>query len=113
MTKFHLHLRGPSGGPIETSFEAAEARLCNLERVYFEPDGSFVCSRESGSTQVFGMLYDASGRLQYCELRGQCSLETWTELIVAITGSDRPEVEVLLLPHGELQNLQRFEELWR
>ncbi len=112
MTQFHLHLYGPSRGPIETSFEESEARLRELPRLHWEPDGSFVWTGESGNQQIYGMVYDRGGRIQYCDLQGDCSLQMWQELCQAIRGDSKQELELLLLPGGELQTLQTFEQRW-
>ena len=55
------------------------------------------------------MLYDAADQIRYCDLQGQCSLETWSELCEAIVGGPRDGLEVLLLPAQQLQDLQSFE----
>ena len=110
MSPFHLYLYGPSLGPIETSFEEAESRLIELPMLCFEPDGSFVWAQSGGHEQVYGMLYDAGGRLQYCDLQGRCSYQNWQSLCVAITGDPNHALEVMLLPHRELKDLQSFEE---
>lgn len=112
MTEFHLYLYGRQRGRIPSSFEESEARLRKLPQLLFEPDGSFVWTRESGEQRVDGMIYDAGGQIQYCELRGRCSLEMWRELCRAISGDDEPKFELQLLPSRELQNLQDFERRW-
>jgi len=109
MTAFHLYLYGPQQGPLETSFEEAESRLTGLPRLHFEPDGSFVWARDSGREQIYGMLYDAGGRIRYCELRGKCTQQTWRELCQAITGGAQEGIEILRLPGQVLQDLQSFE----
>ncbi len=106
---FHVYLYGPQQGPIETSFEEAEARLSRLPKLHFEPDGSFVWARRQGSEQVFGMLYDAGGKLRYCDLRGHCDLAMWRELCRAIGGDQLKGLQVLRLPEQVLQDLQSFE----
>lgn len=112
VAEFHLYLYGPNRSPLATSFEAAAQRLERLERLHFEPDGSFVWARRQGLEQVFGMLYDAGGQLQYVDLRGRCRRETFAELIAAISGS-LGEMSVVQLPEGSLQDLQSFESnLW-
>ncbi|NND96549.1 MAG: hypothetical protein HKN47_04370 [Pirellulaceae bacterium] len=133
MQSFHLYLYGTDCGPIATTFESAAARLQALPRLYLEPDGSFVWTQVGGSEQIFGMLYDAEGQLQYVELRGQCKRPTWRQLVLAIIGSDsggtaqdvaddhrldakgpigsqRDGLLVMNLPGRQLQELQRFEE---
>ena len=109
MTPFHLYLYGPNQGPIETSFEEAESRLTRLPKLYFEPDGSFVWTRQAGREQIYGMLYDASGQVRYCDLQGKCTQRTWRELCRAIAGGAVEGLEVLRLPDQRLQDLQTFE----
>jgi hypothetical protein len=60
------------------------------------------------------MIYDAAGSIQYCEIRGECTRQTWKVLVDAISGATAMEgLEVMLLPEQRLQNLQIFEEtLW-
>ncbi|MDG2221806.1 MAG: hypothetical protein P8L85_10510 [Rubripirellula sp.] len=113
MNEFRLYLYGPSQGAIETSFEEAQARLSSLPRLYFEPDGSFVWALDEGRQQVFGMLYDAAGKIQYAELQGRCDLNVWQQLIDAIRGGKSSDCQILRLPEQHLQNLQSFEsEHW-
>lgn len=113
MISFHLYLYGAGKAPLAASFETVEARLKQLDTLYFEPDGSFVLSRQAGREQVFGMLYDAAGQLQYCDLRGTCGIETWKLVRIAILGDAVADHEVLLLPANELQDLQTFENCLR
>jgi hypothetical protein len=113
MKTFHVYLYGPSKGPLPTSFEQAQERLTALPKLYFEPDGSFVWSLDQGRQQVFGMIYDAAGCIQYSELRGTCHLATWRRVVEALTGGISSGCEVFGLPNQQLQELQRFEsEQW-
>lgn len=106
--QFHVHLYGPDRGPIQTSFEAAAGRLESLEKLYFEPDGSFVWNRDAGRQQIFGMLYDAGGQIQYADLRGTCSIEMWSGIVAAIAGIGR-KCTVVSLADGAMKDLQSFE----
>lgn len=110
--RFALYLYGPAGGPLETSFEQASERLQQLERLYFEPDGSFTWVGRPGSPQqVDGMLYDARGQVQYVDVKGVCSLADWRRLTEAIYPARK--LSVLRLSDGVLQQLQQFErETW-
>lgn len=108
MRPFALYLYGPAGGPLDASFDQASERLQQLDRLYFEPDGSFTWVVEASSRQqVDGMLYDAGGQLQYVDLKGLCSLAAWRELVDAICPA--PDLTVLRLNDGTLQQLQQFE----
>ncbi|MGB7324820.1 MAG: hypothetical protein WBD31_08100 [Rubripirellula sp.] len=112
---FHIYLYGNDRGPIPTSFEASAVRLEALPLLHFEPDGSFVWCRDRGEQQIYGMLYDAAGQIQYCEIQGKCSLSTWIELRSAITGEPATAdpaigLQAMRLPEQELQELQGFEK---
>jgi hypothetical protein len=78
--------------------------------LHFEPDGSFLWVRDAGQQQIDGMLYDAAGKLQYCELRGSCQIDTWRQLVVAIRGGEPLDLVVMRLPQRQLQDLQTFEK---
>lgn len=103
-----MYLYGPDCGPIETTFESAGERLQKLARLYFELDGSFVW-KPTRDEEVFGMLYDAANQLQYVELRGTCSLESWRVLMESLRGDIQHGLAVMILPERQLQNLQDFE----
>jgi hypothetical protein len=62
------------GTPFGVSFEAAGMALGKLERMFFEPDGSFAwVSAASGDRwQVDGVLYDRQEKLLYVDLKGDC-----------------------------------------
>ena len=78
-----------AGSHFPVSFEEAGERLERLDRIYFEPDGSFVwvgeCPTRDGTTrwQLDGMLYDHSGRLHRVELKGTCPRGAWQALLEA------------------------------
>lgn len=112
MGSFHVYLYGPNSGPIDSSFEESEARLVRMPKLHFEPDGSFVWVGQSGAQKIYGMIYDAGGKIRYCDLQGHCSRATWNQLCVAIAGSSEASLSVLTLPDGQLQDLQSFENQW-
>ncbi len=108
--EIHVYLYGPNLGPLNASFEQSESRLVKLPGLHFEPDGSFAWAIDSGPQRLFGMIYDAAGRIQYCELRGCCDLGSWQMLCQAITGNPATALEILSLPNRQRQNLQSFEQ---
>ncbi len=119
--RFHVHLSDRRlAEPLPLSFEQAQSRLEALPRLHFEPDGSFVWA--GANYQVFGMLYDAAGLLQYVELRGECPLAIWRQLVncmldePSIREIRRPggksTISVMTLPQRQWQELQRFESLF-
>jgi len=60
--------------PMAIGFDDALARLGRLERLYAEPDGSFVWTsrREGWSWQVDGNLFEKNGRVLLVDLKGSC-----------------------------------------
>lgn len=136
----HLQLSGPfesDGGPakpLPIAFETAERRLRDLERLYFEGDGSFVWAPQDTaapsvggidgpSTQVFGMIYDAADAIRYIEIRGRCTAATLIRLVRTLIGDGEasmddssagnlPQWGVLVLPDGQRQDLQTFVDRW-
>jgi len=89
-----------AGGPVRTlavapatlaattfdcTFEEASARLEALERMFLEPDGSFVwtSSQHDQAWQVDGNLYDRAGRLSFVDLNGCCPAENFDGLLAA------------------------------
>ena len=113
--QFHIHLYGPDRGPLPTSFEEAAERLERLDKLYFEPDGSFVWNRDAGRQQIFGMLYDAAGTLQYVDLRGTASRQTFQSvvdsLLPGVVLADATKCTVVRLADGSMQDLQSFANL--
>ncbi len=71
--------------PFALSFEEAAARLEQLERLFFEPDGSFVwaSSQSEPSWQVDGNLFDRDGRLLFVDLKGTCPTKEFDRLLSA------------------------------
>ncbi len=65
------------------SFEDVAADLARLERLFIEPDGSFVwvSSREDVPWQVDGMLYDHQGRVRLVDLKGTCPGDQFDRLL--------------------------------
>jgi hypothetical protein len=68
------------------SFETTVARLAQLERMFCEPDGSFVWvgSQKETPWQVDGNLYDRNGRLLFVDLKGNCPREAFDRLLTAL-----------------------------
>ncbi len=117
MNPFHIYLYGPSltslpiAGPFLTSFEEAVARLETMPGVSLEPDGSFGFASAGGHEKLFGMLYDAAGRLQYVDIRGEVTQATLLRVVQAICGAGESveRLVVLQLPSRELKTFQSFQ----
>lgn len=74
------------GTPFAVSFEAASEALMKLERMFLEPDGSFVwvSSAAEPRWQLDGVLYDRDGRLLYVDLKGACTAPQFNRLLEAL-----------------------------
>jgi hypothetical protein len=69
--------------PLAIGFDEALARLARLERMYAEPDGSFVwtSSRAGLAWQVDGNLFDKDGRVLLVDMKGTCPPEEFDRLL--------------------------------
>jgi hypothetical protein len=85
---FFVVVTSPAGFVV--SFEAAAESLEKLDRLFIEPDGSFVWAGEGW--QVDGSLYDRDGRLQYVELKGALPVEAFDRLLAALGWPATPVV---------------------
>jgi hypothetical protein len=80
--------------PFNLTFEAAVERLNQLERMFSEPDGSFVwvSPHDSLPWQVDGNLFDRNGRLLFVDLKGTCPPEEFDRLLAAFGWPETPLV---------------------
>lgn len=83
--------------PLRIGFDEAIARLSAVERLYAEPDGSFVwaCSRGSGASpggwwQVDGNVSDREGRVLLVDLKGSCPAEEFDRLLRLVGWPEQP-----------------------
>jgi hypothetical protein len=80
--------------PFDISFEEAAERLARLERMFVEPDGSFVwvSSADEPRWQVDGNLFDRNGRLLLVDLKGTCDERQFDALLTALGWPETPLV---------------------
>lgn len=83
--------------PMVAGFDEALARLAVIERLYAEPDGSFVwaSSREAGpadrpSWQVDGNAYERDGCVLLVDLKGSCPPAEFDRLLTAFGWPGQP-----------------------
>lgn len=83
--RFHLNLFGK---PFVSTWEEAAASLETLDRMIFEPDGSWIWSGSVGEDfaagdqwHVNGHLFDFAGRLHRVELHGWCPVDQFDRLL--------------------------------
>ena len=71
---------------LPVTFEDAALALSAIDRLYFEPDGSFVWVSDNPdqSWQLDGVLYDRAGQLLYAEVQGTCPADIFDRLLTAL-----------------------------
>ena len=81
-----LRVPARSDRPFDISFEDAAEALGKLDRLFLEPDGSFVWVSPAGKPawQLDGMLYDRAAHLLYVELKGNCDEPAFDRLLSAL-----------------------------
>lgn len=78
--------------PMAVDFDAALAGLAALERLYAEPDGSFVWTspREGPWWQVDGNAFEKAGRVLLVDLKGSCPAAEFEQLLGAFGWPAQP-----------------------
>jgi hypothetical protein len=68
------------------TFEDVAESFSRFERMYFEPDGSFVWVASAGepSWQLDGVVYDRDGRVVYVDLKGTCPAARLDQLLAVL-----------------------------
>ena len=89
MLKFQIsvHASDPNAAGLSVTFEEALAALARLDRLFIEPDGSFVwtgATVEGEAWQVDGNLIDRGECLAYVELKGICPEVQFDSLLSAL-----------------------------
>jgi hypothetical protein len=76
------------------SFEQVTAELARLERLYVEPDGSFVwvSSQQDHLWQLDGVVYDHQDRVRFIDVGGSCPANQFDRLLAVL---DWPRVPVM------------------
>jgi hypothetical protein len=94
--------------PLAVTFEEAAERLARLERMFVEPDGSFVWVSAVGPQwQVDGQLHDQGIGLSSVELKGRCPREEFDRLLEALGWPSAP-VMFQILPEGNFFGEREF-----
>ena len=116
MLKFHAVIHGgePSAtAPLSVSFEQALAALKRLDRLFIEPDGSFVWRgilADGGAWQVDGNLIDRGDALAYAELKGCCAAESFNAMLAAF-GWPKAKLIFQLTQRGVILHEWEFRQL--
>lgn len=86
--------------PLAISFDEAIERLAMLDRMYAEPDGSFVwvSPREGLSWQVDGNVFDRDGRVLLVDLKGSCPPADFDQLLACFGWPAEPLIFQLVRP---------------
>lgn len=86
--------------PLAVSFDEAFDRLARIERMFAEPDGSFVWAspREGLSWQVDGNAFERQGRVLLVDLKGSCPEAAFDRLLAAFGWPDQAMMMQLVRP---------------
>ncbi len=114
MLRFHVSIVfEASRGCPPVEFDSAFALLSRLDRLFIEPDGSFVwtgVAADGESWQVDGNLIDRGDVLAYVELKGRCPEERFDRLL-AIFRSAPEELAFNLVRRGVTISEAEFRKL--
>ena len=86
--------------PMAIGFDEAIERLSRLDRMYAEPDGSFVWTspREGLWWQVDGNAFDKDGRVLLADLKGSCPTADFDRLLAAFGWPEQAMMMQLVRP---------------
>lgn len=86
--------------PLRTGFDDAFMRLGGIERMFVEPDGSFVWTspREGLSWQIDGNAFEKDGRVLLVDLKGSCPPAAFDKLLAAFGWPDEAVMVQLVKP---------------
>lgn len=95
--------------PLAIAFDEALERLGRLERMFVEPDGSFVWTgrRHGRSWQVDGNAVELAGRLLLADLKGACPPDEFDRLLESL-GWPEERLMMLLVRPGVLLAEETF-----
>jgi hypothetical protein len=116
MLRFQISVHGcehSAASSLSVTFDDALAVLAALDRLFIEPDGSFVwrgTSPDGELWQVDGNLIDGGDRLAYVELKGCCPEKEFDSLLAAF---DWPEARLVfqLQQRGVFVGKEEFRRL--
>ncbi len=114
MYKFHASIHGHTPEkPLSITFEQATIALQKLERLFIEPDGSFVWTGEDAGGepwQVDGNLMDRGDALAYVEIKGRCPEKQFDRLLTAL-GWPQSSLAFFLPQRGAMLTETEFRKL--
>ena len=86
--------------PMAVSFDDFLDTIAAIERLYAEPDGSFVWAspREGHAWQVDGNAFERDGRLLLVDLKGSCPAPAFDRLLAACGWPGQPMMMQLVRP---------------
>jgi hypothetical protein len=86
MLRFEVSVHGDKAGPLAVTFDDAFFALQQLDRLFIEPDGSFVWAGETDAQQwqVDGNLIDRGDVLAYVEVKGACPDERFNRFLTTL-----------------------------
>jgi hypothetical protein len=115
MLRFHTSVHGGTSKTeaLGVSFDHAVDALQKFDRMFIEPDGSFVwtgCTQEGQSWQLDGYLIDRGDFLACVELKGQCP-EAQLDMLLTVLGWPKQMLAFQLTTRGVFLSDEEFRAL--
>lgn len=89
-------------------------RLGRLERMFPEPDGSFMWVGFEGNQdwQLNGMVYDRAGIIQWCEIKGKCPSREW-QMLLKCFGWPNQQLVIQFPQEQVFVQKEELDKLWQ
>jgi hypothetical protein len=105
------------GQSFAVSFESASKALARFQRLFIEPDGSFVwvssADEPKATWQLDGVLYDRGGKLLFVDLKGSCPQSPFDRFLAALGWPATPLVFQLAREAVFLEESEFRKYAWR
>lgn len=79
--------------PLDITFEKLFESIVDWERMFLEPDGSFVWS--GVDWQLDGQINDGGATVDHIELKGSCPLRQWQTFVQVLGGPQKLLIQLV------------------
>ena len=100
-------------GGLAMDFDTLQARLAELPRMFLELDGSFMWagSHLTNDWRIDGMIFENARTVRWVEIKGQCPLSAWDQLLMHL-GHDMDPLVALWLPEQCFLEVEQVRSFW-
>ena len=100
--------------PFQISFEEIAEQLAAFDRLFLEPDGSFVWRGDKRGWQIDGLLFDHLDQVRYIELKGWCPEQSFRRITSLLRQRRETRLVVQLFRQATLLEASEFHRLvWK